>query len=177
LWPVKLNTVVKRGVNDQGLVDLACFARANGLIVRFIEYMDVGTTNGWRLDDVVPAAEVIRRIDAELLWSRLSRTIAARSRAAGDSATGRGDRRDRVGHAAVLPRLRSGAPVDRRQAVPLPVLRRQARLAGPAAPGRQQPRAPRGAGRIWRGRGDRYSQLCAALPVRPASIELSDIGG
>ncbi len=66
LWPVKLNTVVKRGVNDHGLVDLARFARANGLIVRFIEYMDVGTTNGWRLDDVVPAAEVIRRIDAEL---------------------------------------------------------------------------------------------------------------
>src|SRR6266511_2800505 len=66
LWPVKLNAVVKRGVNDHGLVDLARFARANGLIVRFIEYMDVGTTNGWRLDDVVPAAEVIRRIDAEL---------------------------------------------------------------------------------------------------------------
>jgi cyclic pyranopterin phosphate synthase len=64
--PVKLNTVVKRGVNDHGLVDLARFARANGLIVRFIEYMDVGTTNGWRLDDVVPAAEVIGRIDAEL---------------------------------------------------------------------------------------------------------------
>jgi GTP 3',8-cyclase len=66
LWPIKLNTVVERGVNDHGLVDLARFARANGLVVRFIEYMDVGTTNGWRLDDVVPAAEVIRRIDAEL---------------------------------------------------------------------------------------------------------------
>jgi cyclic pyranopterin phosphate synthase len=66
LWPVKLNTVVKRGVNDHGLVQLARFARANGLVVRFIEYMDVGTTNGWRMEDVVPAAEVIRRIDAEL---------------------------------------------------------------------------------------------------------------
>jgi cyclic pyranopterin phosphate synthase len=66
LSQVKLNTVVKRGVNDHGLVELARFARADGLIVRFIEYMDVGTTNGWRLDDVVPAAEAIRRIDAEL---------------------------------------------------------------------------------------------------------------
>jgi cyclic pyranopterin phosphate synthase len=64
--PVKLNTVVKRGVNDDGLVELARFAREHGLIARFIEYMDVGTTNGWRLDDVVPAAEVVRRIDAAL---------------------------------------------------------------------------------------------------------------
>src|SRR5919108_1119687 len=64
--PIKLNTVVKRGVNDHGLVELARFARERGLIARFIEYMDVGTTNGWRLDDVVPAAEIVRRIDAEL---------------------------------------------------------------------------------------------------------------
>jgi GTP 3',8-cyclase len=66
IWPVKLNTVVKRGVNDDGLVELAQFARERGLIARFIEYMDVGTTNGWRLDDVVPAAEIVRRIDAAL---------------------------------------------------------------------------------------------------------------
>jgi GTP 3',8-cyclase len=64
--PVKLNTVVKRGVNDDGIVELARFAREHGLVARFIEYMDVGTTNGWRLDDVVPAAEIVRRIDAVL---------------------------------------------------------------------------------------------------------------
>jgi cyclic pyranopterin phosphate synthase len=64
--PVKLNTVVKRGVNDDGLAELARFAREHGLIARFIEYMDVGTTNGWKLDDVVPAAEIVRRIDAAL---------------------------------------------------------------------------------------------------------------
>jgi cyclic pyranopterin phosphate synthase len=64
--PVKLNTVVKRGVNDDGIVELAQFARERGLVARFIEYMDVGTTNGWRLDDVVPAAEIVRRIDAVL---------------------------------------------------------------------------------------------------------------
>ena len=64
--PVKLNTVVKRGVNDDGLAELAQFARERGLVARFIEYMDVGTTNGWRLDDVVPAAEIVRRIDAAL---------------------------------------------------------------------------------------------------------------
>jgi len=62
--PIKLNAVVKRGVNDDGVVDLAAYAREHGHIARFIEYMDVGTTNGWRLDDVVPSAEIVRRIGA-----------------------------------------------------------------------------------------------------------------
>ena len=62
--PIKLNTVVRRGVNDDGLIELAAYAREHGHIVRFIEYMDVGTTNQWRLDEVVPSAEVVRRIDA-----------------------------------------------------------------------------------------------------------------
>lgn len=64
LAPVKVNAVIKRGVNDDGILDLARYGREHRLIVRFIEYMDVGTTNGWRLDDVVPAAEVVQRLDA-----------------------------------------------------------------------------------------------------------------
>lgn len=60
--PVKINAVVKRGVNDGGIADLARWARTRGHIVRFIEYMDVGHTNGWRLDDVVPGEEIVRRI-------------------------------------------------------------------------------------------------------------------
>jgi GTP 3',8-cyclase len=63
--PIKLNAVVKRGVNDEGILPLVDYAREHGHIVRFIEFMDVGTTNGWRLDDVVPAAEIIERIAAE----------------------------------------------------------------------------------------------------------------
>jgi cyclic pyranopterin phosphate synthase len=63
---VKVNCVVRRGLNDQGVVDMARFFHGTGHAVRFIEYMDVGTTNGWRLDDVVPAAELVRAIDAEL---------------------------------------------------------------------------------------------------------------
>lgn len=62
--PIKLNAVVRRGANDDGIIDLAAYAREHGDIVRFIEYMDVGGTNGWRLDDVVPAAEIVHRIDA-----------------------------------------------------------------------------------------------------------------
>jgi cyclic pyranopterin phosphate synthase len=62
--PVKVNAVVKRGVNDAGVVDMAAHFRGTPHTLRFIEYMDVGTTNGWRLDDVVPAGEIVERIDA-----------------------------------------------------------------------------------------------------------------
>src|SRR2546425_840165 len=64
LAPVKINTVVKRGVNDQDIVRMSERWRGTGHIVRFIEYMDVGSSNGWRMDDVVPSAEVVKRISA-----------------------------------------------------------------------------------------------------------------
>lgn len=63
LTPIKVNVVVKRGTNDQDVLPMAAHFRGSGHIVRFIEYMDVGTTNGWRLDDVVPAAEIVAAID------------------------------------------------------------------------------------------------------------------
>jgi cyclic pyranopterin phosphate synthase len=65
LRPLKINCVVKRGINDQGIVDLARRFRGTGHIIRYIEYMDVGTLNGWRMDDVVPAREIVARIGAE----------------------------------------------------------------------------------------------------------------
>ena len=64
LGPIKINMVVKRGVNDQSIVGMAERWRGSGHIVRFIEFMDVGSTNGWRMDDVIPSAEVVRRIGA-----------------------------------------------------------------------------------------------------------------
>jgi cyclic pyranopterin phosphate synthase len=62
--PVKVNTVVKRGVNDHDILSVAEHFRGTGVTVRFIEFMDVGTTNGWNLAEVVPSAEVIERICA-----------------------------------------------------------------------------------------------------------------
>ncbi|HEY8029285.1 MAG TPA: GTP 3',8-cyclase MoaA, partial [Gaiellaceae bacterium] len=62
--PVKVNAVVKRGANDDGIVALAERFRGTGHVLRFIEYMDVGHTNGWRLDDVVSADEIVARIAA-----------------------------------------------------------------------------------------------------------------
>ena len=66
LAPVKVNAVVRRGVNDHTLVDLARHFHGTGHVVRFIEFMDVGTTNGWLLDEVVPGEEIVRRIDAHM---------------------------------------------------------------------------------------------------------------
>jgi cyclic pyranopterin phosphate synthase len=63
--PVKVNAVVKRGLNEAEIVPLARHFRHTGHVLRFIEYMDVGATNGWRLDDVVPAAEILATIDSE----------------------------------------------------------------------------------------------------------------
>ena len=64
LTPIKVNMVVRRGLNESSVVPMARWARDEGYILRFIEYMDVGHTNGWRLDDVVPAAEIVESISA-----------------------------------------------------------------------------------------------------------------
>ncbi len=66
LGPIKVNMVVKKGQNDQDIVAMARHFKDTPYILRFIEYMDVGTTNGWQLGEVVPSAEVIARINAEL---------------------------------------------------------------------------------------------------------------
>jgi cyclic pyranopterin phosphate synthase len=63
LGPIKVNAVIQRGVNEHSVVDMASHFKDAGHIVRFIEYMDVGNTNGWRLDDVVPASEMIEAIN------------------------------------------------------------------------------------------------------------------
>jgi GTP 3',8-cyclase len=62
LAPVKINMVVRRGINESSVLPMARWARDTGVILRFIEYMDVGHSNGWRLDEVVPAAELIETV-------------------------------------------------------------------------------------------------------------------
>ena len=64
--PIKINAVVQRGANDHAIVDLARYFKERGHILRFIEYMDVGNRNGWKLDQVVSAEEIVAMIDAEM---------------------------------------------------------------------------------------------------------------
>ena len=66
LGPVKINMVVRRGINETSVLPMARWARETGVTLRFIEYMDVGHTNGWRMDDVVAADELVALVDAEM---------------------------------------------------------------------------------------------------------------
>ncbi len=66
LDPIKVNMVVKRGLNESSILPMARYFREKGYILRFIEYMDVGHSNGWRMDDVVPAKEIVNLISAEI---------------------------------------------------------------------------------------------------------------
>src|SRR5208337_1866302 len=74
LAPVKVNMVVKRGMNEHEILPMARHFKGSGHILRFIEYMDVGHTNGWRMDDVVPSAEVLRDGSSD---ERISDYVAA----------------------------------------------------------------------------------------------------
>jgi cyclic pyranopterin phosphate synthase len=66
LAPIKINMVTKRGVNESSIVPMARYFKGTGITLRFIEFMDVGSTNGWRLDDVVPAREIVEMIGREM---------------------------------------------------------------------------------------------------------------
>ena len=130
LAPIKVNMVVRRGVNESSVVPMARFFRDRGHVLRFIEYMDVGHSNGWRLDDVVPAAEIVAAIDAEMPLEALPPNyegeVADRWRYRDGSGRGR---RHRLGQSAVLLDLHAGAAVGRGRSVHLPLRRSRTRPA------------------------------------------------
>ena len=66
LDPIKVNTVVQKGVNDHTLLDMLRHFKGTGVIVRFIEYMDVGNLNGWKLDQVLPSTDIVKLVNAEM---------------------------------------------------------------------------------------------------------------
>ena len=81
LGPIKINMVIKRGRNDQDIVAMARHFKGSPYIVRFIEFMDVGTSNGWRMAEVVPSAEVVSRINVELPLEAIAPSYAAETSA------------------------------------------------------------------------------------------------
>ncbi|HZS91165.1 MAG TPA: GTP 3',8-cyclase MoaA [Chloroflexota bacterium] len=178
LGPIKINAVVKRGVNDGGIVEMACHFRGSGHILRFIEYMDVGTTNGWRMADVVTAAEIVERIDAvwplEPLEPNYSGEVAARWRY-----------RDGAGEIGVI------ASVTQ----PFCGACSRARLSAEgklytclfAGSGHDLRALLRGGASddeisatlrsIWQRRADRYSEIRSEQTPRLKKVEMSHIGG
>jgi cyclic pyranopterin phosphate synthase len=178
LSPIKINMVVQRGVNDHTIVDMARRFKGTGHIVRFIEFMDVGATNGWRMDDVVPSAEVVRRIDAALGLAPADANyygeVAQRWRYKDGSgeigvissvtqAFCRTCTRARLStDGALYTCLFATSGYDLR-----------ALLRG----GASDAEIHAAIGRIWRVRGDRYSEIRTAETAKLRKVEMSYIGG
>jgi cyclic pyranopterin phosphate synthase len=95
LGPIKVNMVVKRGTNEHEIVPMARHFRGSGIVLRFIEYMDVGASNGWRMDEVLPSSQVIERVNAvfplEPVGVQVEGETAERWRYVSDRAQGQGE--------------------------------------------------------------------------------------
>lgn len=175
LAPVKINMVVQRGINDHAILDMASWARREGLELRFIEYMDVGCTNGWRIEDVVTAAEIL-----ETLQQRWPLVSDASSR--GDAPAERFHYRDGagvVGFVASISQPFCGA-----------CSRARITAAGQlhsclfAESAMDLGRVMRDGGdvanaitRWWQSRSDRYSELRARIAAPQRRPEMSMVGG
>jgi len=175
---VKVNAVVKRGANDDSVVALAERFRGTGHTLRFIEYMDVGHTNGWRLDDVVPAEEIFRRIDA--VWP-LEPLAAARP----DETATRWRYRDGAGEIGVIASVtqpfcggcsRARLSAEGRLYTCLFALRGHD-LRAPLRLGRSDEELADEIRSLWSRRSDRYSELRTAETAALPKVEMSYIGG
>jgi cyclic pyranopterin phosphate synthase len=176
--PVKVNIVVKRGVNEDSVLPMARHFRDRGHIVRFIEYMDVGHTNGWRLDDVVPAADIVAAIDTELplepLPPRYPGEVAERYR----YRDGSGE----IGVIASVTRPFCGACTRARlyadgSLYTCLFATTGHDLRGPMREGATDDEIAAALGGIWRERTDRYSELRSSATPDLPKVEMSYIGG
>ena len=178
LAPLKVNMVVKRGVNESSIVPMARHFKGSGHIVRYIEYMDVGATNGWRMDDVVPAGEIVRTIDAELPLE------SADPNYAGEVAE-RWRYRDGGGEIGVIASVTQAFCRDctrvrlstdgkiytclfATDGYDLRALLREGAGDGPIG---------NAIAAIWRQRADRYSEIRTGNTARIPKVEMSYIGG
>ena len=178
LAPVKINMVVKRGMNEASIVPMARRFRRSGHIVRFIEYMDVGATNGWRMDDVVPAAEVVRMIDREFPL------LAADANYAGEVAE-RWRYADGGGEVGVIASVtqafcrdctRARLSTDGKLYTCL-FAQHGYDLRELVRGGADEEKLQNAIVAIWRQRSDRYSEIRTAATASPAKVEMSYIGG
>ena len=175
---VKINMVVKRGVNDQSIVAMARRFKGTQHIVRFIEYMDVGTSNGWRMDDVVPSAEVIRRVGSEMplqpIEANYPGEVAERWRYTDGSGEIGVISSVTQAFCSSCTRLRlstEGSLYTCLFATHGHDLRTLLRS------GNSDEQIATAIGNVWRARADRYSEIRTAETVRLNKVEMSYIGG
>ncbi|GBD24128.1 GTP 3',8-cyclase [bacterium HR29] len=178
LSPVKVNAVVKRGVNDHTIVDLVRYFRGTGVVVRFIEYMDVGTTNGWRLDDVVTADEILARIAAEFPLEPVEPAYPGEVATRWRLRDGSGE----VGIIASISRPFCGGCTRLRlspegQLFTCLFAARGHDIRALLRSGASDADLRAFIERVWSGRTDRYSELRSAETVGLPRVEMSRIGG
>lgn len=182
LGPVKVNMVVKRGTNDHEIAPMARHFRGTGVVLRFIEYMDVGATNGWRMDEVLPSLEVVERINAQ--WPLLPMT----HNAPGETAQ-RWRYADGSGEIGVISSVTQAFCHDCNRArlstegkLFLCLFANQGHdLRALLRGGHSNDEIAGAIGLIWNGRNDRYSELRSESDSVPAAtgkrVEMHYIGG
>ncbi|WP_298931807.1 GTP 3',8-cyclase MoaA [uncultured Ramlibacter sp.] len=182
LGPIKVNMVVKRGTNEHEILPMARHFQGTGTVLRFIEYMDVGATNGWRMDEVLPSAEVVQRIHAQLPLVQLDPS------APGETAE-RWGYKDGSGEIGVISSVTQAFCGDCNRArlstegqLYLCLFASQGHdLKALLRAGASDADIASAIGHIWQGRKDQYSQLRASLPADSGSgarrVEMSYIGG
>jgi cyclic pyranopterin phosphate synthase len=178
LAPIKVNTVVRRGLNEASILPLARWARDEGLILRFIEYMDVGTTNGWRLDDVVSAEEIVAAIDAELPLAPVEANYRG-------EVAGRYRYRDGSGEVGVIASVTRPFCGDCTRArlsaegslYTCLFAARGTDLKGPMRDGATDDDLAERIRGVWAVRADRYSELRSAATDRLPKVEMFALGG
>ena len=186
LGPIKVNMVVKRGTNDHEILPMARHFRASGIVLRFIEYMDVGATNGWRMDEVLPSRDVIRMIQTELPLVPLEATAVGETAQRWGYAGADGVYDPALGEVGVISSVTQAFCHDCNRArlstegkLYLCLFASQGHdLRALLRGGATDAQITSAIGHIWARRDDRYSELrtTAGAPTR-TRVEMSYIGG
>jgi len=191
LGPIKVNMVVKRGTNDHEIIPMARHFRGSGVVLRFIEYMDVGATNGWRMDEVLPSAQVIERLRAEWPMVALSPSSPGETAERWAYANAQGLHDPALGEVGVISSVTQAFCGDCNRArlstegrVYLCLFASQGYDLRPLLREQHASDAHIAAtlDAIWRGRNDQYSRLRSLQPPDTHSgpvkrVEMSYIGG
>ncbi len=186
LGPIKVNMVVKRGTNEHEILPMARHFRGTGIVLRFIEYMDVGATNGWRMDEVMPSAEVVRMVHEELPLVQLDPANPGETAERWGYAGTTGRFQPDLGEIGVISSVTQAFCHDCNRArlstegkLYLCLFASQGHdLRSLLRSGASDDAISSAIGHIWSGRSDRYSELRGTLAGTGAPrVEMSYIGG
>ena len=190
LGPIKVNMVVKRGTNEQEILPMARHFKGTGIVLRFIEFMDVGATNGWRMDEVMPSADVVQLLQSELPLVQLDPSAPGETAERWGYADANGQHDPHAGEIGVISSVTQAfcsecnrARLSTEGQLYLCLFAHKGHDLRPLVRGGASDEQLASAiAAIWQGRTDRYSELRASLPADagPPSgkrVEMSYIGG